>query len=255
MFDLISIGDATIDTFIQIHDAEVKCDINKQDCKICVDYGDKIAVDKLTHLVAGNAANNAIGAKRLGLKSAIYVNVGDDSSGKQIYEKLKEEGVSTRYIVVNKGMESNYSAVLNFKGERTIFVYHQAWKYKLPDLDNTRWVYYTSMSASFTDSNILNEITNFLERTGAKFLYNPGTYQIQAGVKKNPKLLALTEIFIVNLEESKRILGYKDSEDIQIKKLLKEICDLGPKMAVITDGGEGSFGFDGENYYKLEIFP
>src|SRR3989344_8508358 len=221
MFDLISIGDATIDTFIQIHDAEVKCDINKQDCKICVEYGDKSAVDKLTHLVAGNAANNAIGAKRLGLKSAIYVNVGDDSSGKQIYEKLKEEGVSTRYIVVNKGMESNYSAVLNFKGERTIFVYHQAWKYKLPDLEGAKWVYFTSLAPSFTESNLLNELAAYLERTGARLLYNPGTYQMKAGVKKNPRLLSLTELFMVNVEEAKRILGYKDTEDIAVKKLLK----------------------------------
>ena len=255
MFDLISVGDATIDTFIQIHDAEVKCNINRQDCKICVDYGDKIAVDKLTHLVAGNAANNAIGANRLNLKSAIYVNIGEDSSGKQIFEKLKDEGVSTRYIVVNKGMESNYSAVLNFQGERTIFVYHQPWKYRLPDLDSTRWVYYTSMSSSFTDSNIVNEITQYLERTGTKFLYNPGTYQIQAGIKKNPKLLTLTEIFIINLEEAKRILGYKESENISLKKLLKRIVDLGPQMAIITDGGEGSYGFDGESYFHLGIFP
>ena len=26
-------------------------------------------------------------------------------------------------------------------------------------------------------------------------------------------------------------------------------------MVVITDGGEGSFGYDGEKYWKLDIFP
>src|SRR5688572_30399901 len=107
MFDLISVGDATIDNFVQIHDAEVKCNVDKTQCLICVEYGDKIAVDKLTHLVAGNAANNAVGGSRLKLKCAIYVNVGSDPSGKQIKDKLVEEGVSSRYIVVNEGMESN----------------------------------------------------------------------------------------------------------------------------------------------------
>ncbi|MBI2020856.1 carbohydrate kinase family protein [Candidatus Daviesbacteria bacterium] len=255
MLDLISIGDATIDNFVQIHDAEVRCNIDKTECKLCVDYGDKIAVDSLVHLVAGNAANNAVGGSRLKLKSAIYVNVGSDPSGKQIVDKLKEEGVSTRYIVVNKGMESNLSTVLNFQGERTIFVYHQAWKYQLPDLEQTRWIYLTSLSDSFTKSNLLNELNAYLERAGAKLLYNPGTYQIQAGVKKNPRLLSLTELFIVNLEEAKRILGHKDEEDLPIKKLLKGICDLGPKMTIITDGKEGSYGFDGEKYYHLGIFP
>src|SRR3990167_10354124 len=122
MFDLIAVGDATIDNFVQIHDAEIKCNLNKTECLLCVQYGDKISVDKLTQLVAGNAANNAVGGARLKLKSAIYVNVGSDPSGMQIADKLKMEGVDTRYIVVNKGMESNLSTVLNFQKERTIFV-------------------------------------------------------------------------------------------------------------------------------------
>lgn len=221
MFDLISIGDATIDNFVQIHDAEVKCNLNKTECKLCINYGDKISVDKLTHLVAGNAANNAVGGARLKLKSAIYANVGSDSSGERIIDKLKEEGVSVIYMVTNKGMESNLSTVINFQGERTILVYHQSWRYKLPDLDPARWVYFTSVSSSFTDSNLLKELESYLERTGSKLLYNPGTYQIKAGIKKNPRLLSLTELFIVNKEEAKRILAGRDDADTPIKKLLK----------------------------------
>lgn len=255
MLDLISVGDATIDNFVQIHDAEVKCNIDKTECKLCIDYGDKIAVDKLIHLVAGNAANNAIGGVRLKLKSAIYVNVGSDESGKRIAEKLKDEGVDTRYVIVNEGMESNLSTVINFQGERTILVYHQNWQYKLPDLDKSRWIYFTSVSESFKDSNLFKQLEAHLERTGAKLLYNPGTYQIRSGVKKTPRLLSLTEIFIVNKEEAKRILGYRDDEDINSKKLLKELVDLGPRLVVVTDGKEGSYGYDGEKYYHLGIFP
>lgn len=255
MFDLIAIGDATIDNFVQIHDAEVKCNLNKTECQLCIEYGDKIAVDKLTHLVAGNAANNAIGGARLKFKSAIYVNIGSDPAGKQIKDKFKEEGVDTRYVVVNEGMESNLSTVINFQGERTILVYHQAWKYNLPDLDRTKWVYFTSMSKSFTQYNIISQLVSYLQRTGAKLLYNPGTYQIEAGVKKTPQLVSLTEVFIVNVAEAKRILGFKEEENMLIKKLLKEICDLGSRMAVITDGVDGSYGYDGEKYYHIGIFP
>ncbi|MBI2086288.1 carbohydrate kinase family protein [Candidatus Daviesbacteria bacterium] len=255
MHDLISIGDATVDHYVQIHEAEVRCNLNKTECMLCVEYGDKIPVDKLTNSVAGNSANNVVGGARLGLKSAIYVNVGSDASGKQIIEKLKLEGVSTRYAEVNEGMESNLSTVLTFKGERTIFVYHQDWKYKLPDLDLTKWVYFSSLSKSFTHSNLLNELILYLERTGARMLYSPGTYQIQAGVKKYPKLLTLTELFLVNKVEAKRILGYKVEDDIAIKKLLKSITELGPRMVAITDGKEGSFGYDGVKYYHLGVFP
>ena len=64
-FDLITIGDSTIDTFIKIHDATVECDINKKNCKICIKYGDKIPVDSISHSAAGNALNVAVGVQKL----------------------------------------------------------------------------------------------------------------------------------------------------------------------------------------------
>lgn len=256
MFDLIAIGDSVIDTFLKLHDAEIKCTLNKEECKICIEYGEKIPLDgPPISLVAGNVANNAVGGSRLGLKTAIYVNVGEDEGGEKTIKKFKEEKIDTRYVVVNKGMENNYHTVLNFQGERTILIYHQPWKYKLPDLDKTKWVYFTSLSPTFVDSNLVNELIQYLERNGSKLLYNPGTFQLKIGVKKFPRLLNLSEVFIVNREEAKLILGFKEDEKVEIKKLLKGLLDLGPKMVIITDGKEGSYGFDGQNYYHLGIFP
>ncbi len=253
MFDLISVGDSVIDTFIPLKDAEV---IEKDgERKLLLRYGDKIPVGDSTVLVAGNAANNVVGSSRLKLKTAIYVNVGNDHDGLRIKDKLKEEGVDTRYVVRNEHLPSNHLIVLNFKGERTILIYHQPWKYNLPELERSKWIYFTSLSPTFVESNLLNQLTNYLERTSANLLYNPGTFQIKAGVRKNPRLLSLTKIFIVNVEEAKIILGHGEGENIPVKKLLKSIVNLGPQMAVITDGGEGSYGFDGEKYYHLGIFP
>lgn len=256
MFDLISIGDSVIDTFLKLHDAEVKCTLNKEECKICIEYGEKIPLDgPPVSLVAGNAANCAVGASRLGLKSALYVNVGEDEGGERTIKKLKEEKVDTRFVVVNKGMKNNYHTVLNFQGERTILIYHQPWKYHLPDLDKSRWIYFTSLSPSFVQSNFVDQLINYLERMGAKMLYNPGTFQIKMGVKKSLRLLSLCEVFIVNRDEAKEILGYKDTEDIPVKKLLKGLCDLGSRQVIITDGEKGSYGTGGENFYRIGIFP
>ncbi len=248
MFDLISIGDAVIDTFVPLTDAHVHLDQNLKE--LCLRYGDKIPVGDSVTQVAGNAANSAVGASRLKLNTAAYINVGGDHDGARIKDHLKDEGVNTRYVVTNKNLPSNHHVVLNYKGERTILIFHQPWKYHLPDLEKSRWVYFTSLSPTFTESNLLDQLTNYLERSGARMLYNPGTFQIKLGVKKNPRLLSLTEVFIVNLEEAQIILG-----NLTIKKLLQGICDLGPKMAVITDGDKGSYGFDGEKYFHLEVFP
>lgn len=256
MYDMISVGDATIDTFIKIKDAHVQCTVNKEKCELCLKYGDKIAVEAVQHLVAGNAANNAVGSARLGLKTAIYVNVGSDEPGFKIKKQLVSERVSPDYIKVNEGMESNYSAVINFEGERTILVYHQQWDYLLPKLETSKWVYYTSASASFAKGNLSADLANYIKSNNVKFGYNPGTYQMREGVKKFPEILAATEVFFVNFEEAKRILEIPEETEINIKELLKKTRDeLGVKIVVITDGREGSYTFDGTDNYKLPEYP
>lgn len=256
MYDMISVGDATIDVFIKINDAHVQCTVNKESCVLCVQYGDKIAVEEMQNLVAGNAANNAVGSSRLGMKTAMYLNVGSDDSGFRIKKKMVEEKVDPIYIKVNEGMESNYSVVLRFQGERSIFVYHQQWDYQLPDLEPSKWVYYTSASASFAKGNFSQQLADYIKKTGAKLGYNPGTHQMRADVKKFPEILSATEVFFVNVEEAKRILGLPEENPMEIKELLaKTRTDLGLKTVVITDGREGSYSFDGSDYWKLSEFP
>ncbi len=256
MFDLISVGDATIDVFIKINDAHVQCTINKEICELCLKYGDKIAVEEMQNLVAGNAANNAVGSSRLGLKTAMYMNVGADDAGFRIKKKMVEEKVDPVYIKVNEGMESNYSVVLRFQGERSIFVYHQQWVYELPKMESAKWVYYTSASASFANGTFSKDLAEYVKSTGAKMGYNPGTYQMKAGVKNYPEILSATEVFFVNVEEAKRILGLPEENHTDIKELLKKTRDdLGLKIVVITDGREGSYSYDGNDFWKLPEFP
>ncbi len=256
MYDLITIGDATIDVFIKINDAHVQCTVNKESCVLCVQYGDKIAVEEMQNLVAGNAANNAVGSARLGLKTAIYVNVGSDDTGFRIKKQLVSEKVNPEYIKVNEGMESNYSVVLRFQGERSIFVYHQQWAYQLPKLALSKWVYYTSASSSFANGDLSKDLAEYVKTNNVKMGYNPGTYQMKADVKKFPEILAATEVFFINVEEAKRILGIPEENSMDIKELIKKTRDdLGLKTVVITDGRDGSYSFDGSDYWKLPEFP
>lgn len=253
-FDLITIGDSTIDTFIRIHDATVECDINHESCKICVTYGSKIPVDSIAFSVAGNAANVAVGAKRLGLNCAIYTNLGDDEHGKTIKKTLEKEGVANDYIRINPGKESNLSVVLTFQGERTIFVYHQDWFYHLPDFDFAKWVYLTSMAETFTNSNIVDEICHYIDKSKAKLAFSPGTHQLKTDIKRYPKLLEKCELLVVNMEETKRILVIDQNERADIGDYLSRLLLLGPKMAVITDGEGGSYATDGQKNLKMGVF-
>ena len=93
-FDIISIGDATIDTFLFLHEAQVKCTIKSEECELCFPYGEKLPVQSLHRTVAGNACNNAIANARFGFKNAFVVSVGEDPSGNWIIDALKKEGIN-----------------------------------------------------------------------------------------------------------------------------------------------------------------
>ena len=90
MLDIISIGDATLDTFVKINDASVMCTLEKETCMLCLNYADKIPIVRLDQKVAGNAANVAVGASRLGLRSGLYSMIGSDDTGK-ILRTMKRE--------------------------------------------------------------------------------------------------------------------------------------------------------------------
>src|SRR3990167_5621383 len=129
--ELMCIGDCTVDLFLEIHEASVNCEIDPHECKLVLDYADKIPVTRLTKVVgAGNAANVAVGASRLGIKTALMTLVGDDSEGREVRqgwgrgEVLGEEGIGGDYVMTDSGKRSNLSAIINFRGERTILVYH-----------------------------------------------------------------------------------------------------------------------------------
>ena len=123
--DFVAVGDITTDAFIRLKDARVNCDIDKENCKLCIDFGAKIPYESVTVVPAvGNSPNAAVSAHRLGLKSAIVTNLGNDKNGEDILEQLKKEGIDTRFVSVEEGKKSNYHYVLLYEAERTILIKH-----------------------------------------------------------------------------------------------------------------------------------
>ena len=112
--DFLSIGDAVVDDFIRLKDAEAHCDINHEHCTICLRFGDKVPFEEVTVVPAvGNAANAAVSASRLGLSSALVTNLGDDKEGQDCLEALKKDKVLTDYVKINSGVKD----IFKFKFE------------------------------------------------------------------------------------------------------------------------------------------
>jgi ribokinase len=75
-----------------------------------------------------------------------------------------------------------------------------------------------------------------------KLAFQPGTFQIKAGLDALKNIYERAEVFFCNKEESQRILKTKEQD---IKKLLNMMRNAGPKIVVITDGVKGAYAFDG----------
>lgn len=250
--DVIAIGDTTQDIFLKMTDASLQCDMDGKNCRLCFDYAEKIGVEQKTDIPAvGNAANHAVGIARLGLRSAVYTIVGDDDQGHKAQRVFEENNVDTRYVMFDKERGTNLSVVINFKGERTIFVYHEPRSYRLPDLDPTAWIYLTSASGGGVEQ-LQQQVLHYLEHNPqVQLAFNPGTFQIRLGQKALESLLRRTHILFLNREESARILETKTTE---IEELVRGFHQLGVKIMIITDGPKGSYVSDGSRVLYADIF-
>lgn len=252
MFDMITIGDIKLDTFVVLDDANVQCQIKMPECQLCMEYGAKIAVEVVDSQIAGTAPNIAIGLSRMGFKTAVISNMGEDGTRKMALERLKAEKVSTQYVKAVKGAQSSYSAVLSFKGEKTILTSHIPHINRLPKpLPKTNWFYIGEMGVGY--EKLYQSMVNHAKQTKSLLLgFNPGSIQVQERKPALYNLFKRTFVLFLNLEEAQTVVKTHTRE---IHHLAKNLWELGPHIVVITDGKNGSHSFDGQELNFCPIFP
>lgn len=251
--NFLAIGDMVTDAFIELKDAAVHCNIDNENCELCVRFGQKVPYENMVEIRAvGNSANAANAASRLGLTSALVSATGDDRFGDDAREELERERVLTDFIYKDNRFPTNYHYVLRYGAERTILIKHAPFDYKLPTNDTAvDWVYFSSIGEHALPFH--HEIANWLkERPNTKLAFQPGTFQIKVGTDELRDIYQATEIFFCNKEEAQTILK---SQSHDIKELLNGIHNLGPKIVVITDGPNGLSASDGTNIYTLQMYP
>lgn len=252
--DILAIGDIATDVFIKIKEAEAKCDIDGEHCKLCLNYGGKIPYESAEVCPAtGNSSNVAICLSRLGLKSALMTNIGDDPTGIDCLDKLKKENVDTTFIKKETGKVTNYHYVLWYEKDHTILTKHEKYEYEW--VDNSiksviSWIYLSSLGEN--SLSFQNKIIEYLEEHNqTKLAFSPGTFQIKLGTEALKEIYKNTEVFICNHEEAQAILK---TEEEEIPKLIKKIHELGPRIVVITDGVKGAYSYNGNDIMFIKAF-
>jgi len=252
-FDLVTIGDNATDAFIKLSEAELNCEIDRPECKICMKFAAKIPYESVTEIPAGgNSSNTAISAAKLGLKTSYLSKVGNDKHGQETIATLQESGVDIELVSTQTDAQTNYNYVLWYQNDRTILVKHEKFVYRWPSqLETPNWIYLSSVSDN--DLSLHQEIISWLDaHSETKLAFSPGTFQIKLGTEALKNIYARTEIIFCNRQEAKKIANRPGSE---IKDLLASIKKLGPKIAVVTDSENGAYCLDANNnFWQIPVF-
>lgn len=252
-FDFVAIGDITTDAFIRLRDAKANRDPEGKKSELILRFGDKVPYEFMEEVRAvGNSANAAVAAARLGLDSALVVNLGDDHNGHECIATLHKNGVATDFVKVHKDKETNYHYVLWFEEERTILIKHHEYEYNLPDIGKPKWLYLSSLGEGTLEYH--QQLVGYLRQNqDTRLAFQPGTFQMKMGKEVLKDLYSRSDIFFCNTDEARRILEKPDEQDI--KNLLQGMHSLGPNVVVITDGPKGAYGYDGYEGYFMKPFP
>jgi ribokinase len=252
--DFVAIGDIVNDEFIELSPEWTKVVTDTESGRelLAMNFGDKIEFKDFVIVPAvGNSPNAAVSAHRLGLRSALVTDMGDDDEGDQMMRQLEHEGVDRQFIRRHPGKKSNHHYVLRLAPERTILIKHEEYPYSLPDLGEPSWIYFSSVGNNSLPYH--QEIATYVKNHPAsKLVFQPGSFQIKLGYEVLKSIYEASTLFFCNKEEAQSIVGKKE---LDIKQLLTAIHEKGPKIVVITDGPRGAYASDGTNAWHMPMYP
>ena len=254
MPQLIVFGSARIDAFLDLPEdqAETLCNLDDHSCVLQLSYSSKIPLDNVEFLIGGNGANVAVGSKRLGIESQLVAEIGTGVLADYTKKELEKE-IDISLVTQTEGIRQGFGAVIRYRGERTILSYYSPKTPVFPgDVCGASWAYLTSTGEAFEE--YFGHIYEWVGRCSPRVAFNPGGRQIAKGIGWLQKYLGVTELLIVNREEAEEIVGLKETYGEE-KKLIDALKQYGPKKIVVTDGMNGTFAFDGIEYWHASVFP
>jgi ribokinase len=261
MYDIITIGTATRDVFIEsplftnVHDPEHFKKLGFLDGNAtCFMPGAKLEINKPIFATGGGATNTATTFARMGLKVATIGKIGADDGGARILSECKSEGVASR-IITDKALSTAYSVILvPTAGERTILTHRGASdKLKPADIDNaltkSHWAYIVPGHIPYP--TVLHAV-NALAKQGTQIALNPSQHIIEKGLRALKPLLSKIDVLILNREEAAKMTGvsYDRMDDI-----LGALRTSFTGIIAVTDGSAGAIVLDHERRYNCGVFP
>jgi ribokinase len=251
---ILCVGDIITDAFIKLSEqhAEITTD-DKGYKRLSFEMGAKLPYDQADIVKAVECSPNAaVGMTRLGLDVSLMSWLGDDETGQEMINYLKEQGVGTGELVVETGQKSNYHYVLRYGADRTKLQKFEDYAYQWREpATKPDWLYLGVLGEKTWPLH--ETILGYLEQNPEiKLAFQPGMYHLMWGSEKLAPFYKRAEIVVMNREEASQVTG-RDRGNLA--GLLQELHDMGVKVAVVTDGPDGAYASDGQKQLFVPIYP
>lgn len=273
MCDVITIGSATMDVFVESDDANIVsvCTKNKKSEFMSYPYGAKVEISDFASNVGGGGVNTAMNFANLGLKTAAIFKIGDDIYSDGVLEAFKDKNIDLTNIIQDPKISTGFSIILvSFQGDRTVLAHRGAnAMIKKSDINfdaikNAKLLYIAPMNGDST--KVLDDIAAFAHENNVYVCFNAGSTSIKKGFTYLKKILANASIVVMNKEEAALATQIqvrpdtreeKFSEEIihpDVKEMFKKLKVKEHQLIVITDGGHGAYAYDGKKFYYCPTF-
>jgi len=249
LYDIISVGCATVDVFIETASKKIRIMKKTHEHDVCYPIGSKILIDKLIHATGGGGTNTGVAFSRLGLATGWIGKLGSDLHSRHLKQELKKEDLD---LISKSGKgELGYSVILiGLEKDRTILTYkgiNNCLTMKDIKLKEciADWFYLTSMLGSSYKTQ--EKLARAAKKRGSRIVFNPSSYLAKQGIKKLNGIIKHCHVLILNYEEANLILGKKrEKMDTLLKKLQKKVT-----IIVITQGKKGAQVYNGIFKYRM----
>ncbi len=249
-YDIIAIGNATRDIFLQDAQYPVMANVPRRgESAFVLPIGGKIDVPTLVFATGGGASNAAATFANFGFHVAFCGTTGKDRRGGFVVNDMRERGIDTSLVYRDPRSPTAYSVILTAPQHGRTVLTHRCdsvanQRHFAPLARRTAgWYYVTSLGGNLA---LLRWIVILAAKNKTAVFCNPGAAELhQRGAFL--KLAKNISILLLNREEANLLTGTQNRSHEDVVRLLARAYS---GVLIVTDGRYGAMVHAGGTLYS-----
>jgi len=211
--------------------------------------GETVLARDLSAIPGGKGANQAVGAARLGARTAMVGRVGDDEFGRRLLAGLGENRVDAQHVQITGGVASGVAVItVDDRGQNAICVAPGANHRVTPAdvdaaADTIKQAKVCLLQLELPIDTVLHAI-EVCRAAGVETILDPAPAPTSI-----PEHLLEVDILTPNLIEARTLAAANTAED---RELAAALAARGARRVVIKLGDQGALVCDGDRFRHLQ---